>query len=94
MKPLFFCRKCLVKTMCNQKCDHIRSILHVLTIIQNSLLVTICLSWAMGFGLMMVMPDFKKIVAGLFSITLVGSISTTSYLGNVKEKINDRFNRV
>jgi len=47
---LLFCRKCLVKTMCNKKCDKIRKILHLITIFQNSATVLLCLSWAGGFG--------------------------------------------
>lgn len=93
MKPLFFCRKCLIKGICNKKCDTIRSILHVLNILQSTAIVVICLSWAMGFGLSITMEKSKAFVAITFSLILIGSISFMSIISYIRRVISDRFNR-
>jgi len=92
MKPLFICKKCIVRSMCNKKCDKIRKALHILDIIQRSSIVTMCLSWAFGFGLQIGTDVSETGVFISFIGMLILSVAVVSVTNHLKLLIGSKFN--
>ena len=94
MKTSIFCRKCLVKTMCNKECDHIRSVLYTLSVINYASLGAIPLVWSVGFGVAAIFikesPYFLLLVFIGFFILAAITLAITSKL---QKSINSRFNK-
>ena len=91
MKYPIPCKKCLVVVMCHQKCDSIRSFLHVLSIISHTSMVTVVLSWAIGFGLKLSgMED--NIIMLIFIVILVLSMGALFTSSKMRSSIQSRFN--
>ena len=93
MKPLFFCRKCIVKAICNSRCDHIRKVLHVLAIVQISAIMTLCLSWAIGFGIMLGNNEAKVPAALTFAGLVIVSFLLLFLINLITASIYARFGR-
>ncbi len=92
MKPSYFCRKCLVKTMCNEKCDHIRSILSIINVLSISFMVSLPITWATGFGLALtIQKPSENVVLAIFSCLLALSTVCVFALQFLADSINKHF---
>jgi hypothetical protein len=89
---MFVCRKCIIKAICTTKCDKIRSYLHILSIIQSSVLITLCLTWALGFGLLLTNGN-KHFIFWLWATVLVGSILSLFKVKQLRDRVNLKFGR-
>ena len=92
MKHSMFCRKCLVKTMCNQECDYIRSVLHILSVINYASLGAVPLVWSVGFGLAVFIREPPHLLLFVFIAFFILVVITLTITRKLQTSINRRFN--